>query len=40
MKGFYPFFFLSFVIVELAVLVSFLKDHMNKPEQYEVELHL
>lgn len=29
-----------FFVVELAVLVYFLKDHMNKSEQYEVELHL
>lgn len=37
MKSFIIF---SFLVVELAVLVSFLKDHMNKSEQYEVELHL
>lgn len=41
-KDFYSFLFNSsfFLVVELAVLVSFLKDHRNKSEQYKVELHL
>lgn len=32
--------FWFFLVVALAVLISFLKDHMNKSEQCEVELHL
>lgn len=32
--------FFSLLVVELAVLVSFLKDHRNKSEQCKVELHL